>query len=247
MYNSSIGRVDVMRKVLGDGKLLLNEEFIRDVTLRPLHIREVFSSFSLICRSTPKNTRKEVSNMNISQNIVKSSFLNHSKLTTRKLVLAAIFVAMSIILTRVGSIMLFGGAVRLGFGRIPIVLSSILLGPLAGGLTGLVSDLIGFMLNPMGGAFHPGFTLSATLTGIIPGLVVAIASKNKFSLLNITIANVLVSLIVSLGLNTLWLTQLLGQAFFVLLPWRIVSSGILTVISIFIIFTLSKYFKHVKV
>ncbi|MGV8153978.1 MAG: folate family ECF transporter S component [Alkaliphilus sp.] len=184
--------------------------------------------------------------MNTSQTVIKSSLFNHSKLSTRKLVLAAIFVAMNIILTRVGSIMLFGGAIRLGFGRVPIVLSSILLGPLAGGLTGIVSDLIGFMLNPMG-AFHPGFTLSAAVTGIIPGLVVVFASKNKFSLLNISIANILVYLVVSLGLNTLWLTQLLGRAFFVLLPWRIVAHGIVTVISIFIIFTLSKYFKHIKV
>lgn len=219
---------------------------IRGVTLRPLHIREVLSSFSLICRSTPKNKRKEVSNVNTSQTAIKSSLFNHSKLTTRKLVLAAIFVAMNIILTRVGSIMIFGGTVRLGFGRVPIVLSSILLGPLAGGLTGFISDIIGFMLNPMGGAFHPGFALSATLTGIIPGLIVAIASKNKFSLINITIANVLVSLIVSLGLNTLWLTHLQGRAFLVILPLRVVSTGIITAVSIFIVFTLSKYFKHVK-
>lgn len=181
--------------------------------------------------------------MAISHKSTKSGFIAQSRLSTRKLVMASLLSGLTIILTRYGSIMLAGGSIRLGFGNLPIILSGILLGPIAGAMTGVVSDLLGVLILSQGG-FHPGFTISAALTGLIPGLIVAINNKKKFSLLNIVIANVLVYIIISLGLNTLWLTQLIGKSFFVLLPARAMAQGIVTVITVFLIYFLSKFFKY---
>ena len=166
-----------------------------------------------------------------------------NRITTRKLVIASILCSISVVLTRFFSVMIMENTVRLGFGNIPIILSGMLLGPFAGALTGIVGDIVGVIISPMG-SFHPGFTLSGALTGIIPGLIVAINSKNKFSLPKNIASHIIIYIFISLGLNTYWLSQLMGRAFMVMLPSRAIGGGITSVISIIVIGILSKYLKH---
>jgi ECF transporter S component (folate family) len=94
----------------------------------------------------------------------------------KQLVLSSMLIALSIILTRVLSIQLLP-TVRYSFGKIPIFIAGILLGPVWGGLVGALSDIIGYMLNPMGPYFF-GFSLSAALAGILPPLLLR-SSKRK--------------------------------------------------------------------
>ncbi|MFP4017550.1 MAG: folate family ECF transporter S component, partial [Halanaerobiales bacterium] len=94
--------------------------------------------------------------------------------STRRMVYLSFLIALSIILTRVFSLRIAIGGVegiRIGFGALPIILASVLFGPLAGGIVGAVSDVLGFFINPMG-AYMPHFTLTAFLTGFIPGFIV---------------------------------------------------------------------------
>ncbi|MCT4597025.1 MAG: folate family ECF transporter S component [Vallitalea sp.] len=104
----------------------------------------------------------------------------HKGINTKVLIVSGLLIAISIILTRVFGIMVpVAGvsALRISFGMIPVYIASFLFGPLMGGLVGMISDLIGFMLNPMGGAYFPGFTLSAILIGIIPGLLMKLVKR----------------------------------------------------------------------
>lgn len=176
-------------------------------------------------------------NISLQKSITKST---SNRLSTKTLVLAAIFASMNIILTRVGSIMLFGGSVRFGFGNVPLILSGLVLGPVAGAMTGLVGDLLGVIINSHGAAIHPGFTLSAILTGALPGIVAALSRKKKSSLFNVILSNLSILILVSLVLNTYWLSQLQGKAYLVLLPARAISSIIITVITIVITYPLAK-------
>lgn len=116
--------------------------------------------------------------------------MKKNKITTKHLVAASLLTAISIILTRVFSIMIpIAGvqALRIGFGGIPIMIAGILFGPIVGALTGVTADLVGFMINPMG-AYFPGFTLTAALSGFIPGLLYHYLykrdSKANFSIIN---------------------------------------------------------------
>ncbi len=168
-------------------------------------------------------------------------------LSTKSLVIASFFVGINIVLSRVGAIMLFNSSVRLSFGNIPLVLSGLLLGPVAGLMTGVVSDVLGFLINSHGGAYHPGFTISAGLTGLIPGLIMiwsASIGKSKFSLTNVILANVLIYLFISGFLNTVWLTHLLGTGFWVLFPARLASHGIVTIINTALTYALVKSFQR---
>lgn len=162
-------------------------------------------------------------------------------ISTRVLVLASIFVAMNIILSRLGAIMLFNGSVRFSFGNIPLIVSGLVLGPVVGAMTGGIADLLGFFINSHGGAFHPGFTLSSILTGIIPGVIALLfPTGKKYSLLSVISSNISILIIVSLLLNTYWLSQLQGAAYLVLLPTRAVTSIIITVLNILITYPLVK-------
>lgn len=92
--------------------------------------------------------------------------------------LAAVNVVLGLVTS--GFTISFGGiaGVKIGLGGLPIILAGILLGPLAGGVVGIVSDLVGFLLVPMG-PYMPHFTLTAALTGIIPCLVLKLTNGKR--------------------------------------------------------------------
>lgn len=183
--------------------------------------------------------------MGISQNETLRALIR-GRMTTKKLVMASFLAALNIILTRFASIMLAGGTIRLGFGSIPLVFSGMLLGPLAGALTGIISDLLGVLILSQG-AFHPGFTLSSALTCVIPGLVAMICPQKRFSFITIGASNLLVYIIVSLGLNSYWLSQLYGTGFLALIPGRALAQGIVSVISTFLLYGLGKSIKDINI
>jgi len=171
---------------------------------------------------------------------------NSGRISTKVLVMASFFVGINIILSRIGAIMLFNNSVRMSFGNVPLIISGIILGPLAGLMTGVVSDLLGFLINSHGGAYHPGFTISAGLTGLIPGLIVLAGARfgfQKFSLSTVVASNVLVYLLISGFFNTLWLTHLLGTGFWVLFPARLASHGLVTVVNTMLVYAVVKSFQ----
>ena len=94
--------------------------------------------------------------------------------TIQNMVIVALLVAMSIILSRFSLMIPFFGypSVRFSVTSIPIFLASALFGPVLGACAGFMSDLISFALSTAGGPYYPGFTLNAVIAGAIPGWVV---------------------------------------------------------------------------
>src|SRR3712207_6616484 len=86
---------------------------------------------------------------------------------TKKMVMIGSFIAIEIILTRFLSIQT--PIIRFGFGFIPLSFSAMLFGPAAGAITGALAEIMGMMLFPKG-AYFPGFTVSAALSGAIYGM-----------------------------------------------------------------------------
>lgn len=123
-------------------------------------------------------------------------------LRTNVIVKAGFLATVSVVLTRFFSLMLLLGglpALRVGFGSIPLIMAGMMFGPVVGGITGVVSDIVGYMINPMGGAFFPGFTLSAALYGIISGLLFKKIKIQNFKV-NFNIINALVMIVFGIGL-----------------------------------------------
>ncbi len=103
---------------------------------------------------------------------------------TIRLALAAALMGLSIVLTRAGSVLIpIGGVpvIRIGFGTLPIVLVSLMCGPIWGGLAGAGSDLIGAFAFPLGSYFF-GYTISAALQGILPWVLLKVFHRHHRAL-----------------------------------------------------------------
>ncbi len=154
---------------------------------------------------------------------------------TRKLVMISCFIALNIILTRFLSIQT--PFLRIGFAFLPISLCAMLYGPVVGGVSAVIADILGMFLF-VGGAFHYGFTISAFLSGTIYGLFLYKRPKTFF---NVLVPVFLILTVVDLGLNTFWLKDLYNKGFLVLLPQRAIKAAIMLPIQTTLITVFWKY------
>lgn len=143
---------------------------------------------------------------------------NRYSTNLRNLISASLLAAIAVILTRFFGVPL--GIFRISLGTIPIMLSGIALGPIFGLATGAVADLVGVLINLQGGAYFPGFTLTAALVGFLPGFLLR---KRKPTLTNLAIAIGITELLCHILLNTLWVGMITGKAYIALLPTRVYS------------------------
>jgi ECF transporter S component (folate family) len=149
----------------------------------------------------------------------------------RRAAFTALFIAMSVVLTRFASLRIAIAGVegiRIGLGSLPNIMAGMLMGPLYGGISGAAADVIGFMLSPMGG-YMPHFTLTSALMGALPGLIMAAFRKsgaaNRLPEGYQIAASVTVGmLVVSWGLTPYFLHTLFGLPWAAMMPPRIVAA-----------------------
>jgi len=150
------------------------------------------------------------------------------KISSHKITTMGLLIALSIILTRVASLRIAIGGVegiRIGLGKLPIILGGVIFGPLAGGLIGAFSDLLGYFINPIG-VYMPHFTLTSALTGIIPATILVLMKKNEPTIFDLGIVITVGQVITSIILIPYLLNILFGLPWKVLMPPRIISEPI---------------------
>lgn len=150
------------------------------------------------------------------------------KRSTVTLVYMAMFIALNMVLTRVLGIPM--GPYRIAFGPVAIIMAGLWLGPVCGGICGLLSDVLGCFVS--GYAPNPLITISAILWGVIPGLsdriIPAAAKKGRAAAICLSIA--LSGLIGSIGFTTAGLVLILGYNFYAIFPGRVVQTAIIVVL-----------------
>jgi ECF transporter S component (folate family) len=133
-------------------------------------------------------------------------------------------IALEIILTRFLSINL--PIVRIGFGFLPVAMSGMLFGPVWAGLGYVVGDILGMLIFPSG-AYFPGFTLSAFLTGTLYGIFFY---NKEITLKRSFVASITVLTLITVCLNTVWLSIMMGKGVYALLPPRIVEACFMVIV-----------------
>ena len=123
---------------------------------------------------------------------------------TRYLVMAALFIALSIVFARLFSIRVSEG-LRISFGDTPIIMAGLLLGPIWGMIVGIMADIVGFIVAPLG-TYIPGLTLTSALIGLIPGLLVKYVFKKNIAV--VVIVAVLIDMLLVNGLLKTWFLAL---------------------------------------
>ena len=93
--------------------------------------------------------------------------MSEHKITLRQLAVSALLIALDVVFTRVLAINT--PLMKIGLGFAAAAISAMLYGPAWAALTAALGDFVGALLFPTG-AYFPGFTLTAALTGLIFGL-----------------------------------------------------------------------------
>ncbi|MGN1195470.1 MAG: folate family ECF transporter S component [Acutalibacteraceae bacterium] len=139
------------------------------------------------------------------------------------LVCCALLIALQVVLSRFLSFQTWN--LKIGFSFVPVVLAARLFGPVGAMLVYGIGDVIGTFMFPVG-AYFPGFTLSAVLSGLIYGLFLykkggsfvffgkKDGKESKGSeIIRIVGAVGLIQLICSFLLNSLWISIAYGAPF----------------------------------
>lgn len=146
----------------------------------------------------------------------------------KKMVYSSFLITLSIILTRVLSLRFAIGGVegiRIGFGSLPIIFGGVMLGPVAGGTIGALSDILGYFINPIG-AYMPHFTLTSFLTGFIPGVLIFFVFNKKITYFSLLVAIASGQIISSVLLVPLFLEILFEVPFKVTVVPKIIGETI---------------------
>lgn len=164
---------------------------------------------------------------------MKELYLNSLKefATPRNLTLCGLMCALAIVLNLTVRIDL-GNYIRISFSGLANRIVEFILGPIIGCIFGAVTDILNFIVKPVG-AFFPGFTFDKMLEGLIFGMILY---KKPLSIPRVFSAQLLVKLIINCGFNTLWMCVLYGQTVKAILPLRLVKNAIMLPIDTLITF-----------
>lgn len=151
------------------------------------------------------------------------------KIDAKQIVMLGLLVAMEIILSRFLAVST--PVVKISFAFLPVAMAAICYGPVWGAACAATADIIGALLFPVG-AFFPGFTLTAALVGAVYGLLLY---RNPDKVWRVVVAVLVINIGLNLGLDTLWLSIILGKSAFALLPVRIVKCLIMIPVQILLV------------
>ncbi|MDR2089359.1 MAG: folate family ECF transporter S component [Clostridiales Family XIII bacterium] len=146
---------------------------------------------------------------------------NKKTLPLSGMVAIALLMALDIILTRLLSINT--PTLRISLSFLPVALISAAYGPLWAGAACVMDDVIGATLFPTG-AFFPGFTLTALLTGLTFAVFL---HRRPVTWKRTLPAAAIVCLFYNLCLDSFWLYIIMGKGFLALLPTRAVKAAVM--------------------
>ena len=166
----------------------------------------------------------------------------HELKKTKVLAVTAMLIAIGVILDFCFSLQLTE-SIKIGVSGIPNELTSMMFGPIVGGIMGGIGDILKFLIKPTGAYFF-GFTLNAILGPVIYG-VFLYQRPVRFG--RILAAKITVSLLVNLLLGTWWLTILYGSGFIAILPARLIKQIVSVPIDSVIFYLIAKALERSKV
>ncbi len=156
-----------------------------------------------------------------------------SRIPVRTIVYLGVLTALEIVLSRFLSLNAWN--LKIGFSFVPVALAGMLFGPLGGGIVGALGDFLGAVLFPIG-PYFPGFTLTAFLTGAVFGLFLH-KERTALPVLGAVAIN---QLLLSLLLNSLWISILYGSPYWPLLGTRVVQCAILAPVQFVVLLLLGR-------
>ena len=131
---------------------------------------------------------------------------------------------------------------EVGFDFLAVAAIGYLCGPWVAGLSGIVTDLLGYILRP-NGPYFPGWTLSAILVGVLYELWLY---RRPIKLWRVVLCKLNMVLLFNFLLTPLWLHITYGQSFVVLSSLRLVKNVIKFPLDILLLMLVLKTCERVR-
>ena len=138
------------------------------------------------------------------ENTVKKTNSAKKFFSPRRICAMAMLIALQIVLARFLGWQVPEG-LRISFESIPVLIAGMWLGPLAGLIVGVISDVLGTIISGYGVYFVP-LAITPIVNGVLPPLIFRYVLKNNVSVVKCVIVLVITQLIASMLLGTLDLT-----------------------------------------
>ena len=156
--------------------------------------------------------------------------------TLKAMVVTAMLIALNLILDRVR--IQISPELRIGVGFLTSAIIGMMFGPVMGMIAGGLTDILSLLFYPTG-AYFPGFTVTAIFAGFVYGVVLFKAPRGV-TILRALIARGTINLFGNILLNTLWLSMIGGDAFWVLLPARFIKNIVMLPFEVLLLYAVAK-------
>lgn len=168
-----------------------------------------------------------------------------NRLSTTQIAISGLLIAITVVMSY-QNIYIFGprsGRVTLRF--IPMIYSSILLGPRLGLIIGGVSDpLIYFLTLGSPGLYFPGYMLTNMLVGFFPGFIIKKESeKNTLTLILKLLLITVIAFAITIFLDSYWLQITRGKGYWYYVISRSIPNVIQSVITFVTLYVLTTRIK----
>ncbi len=157
----------------------------------------------------------------------------------------AMLTALEVVLSRLVPVV-SSQQIKVSFAFLPVAIAAYLYGIKGGALVAGVSDVIGALMFPVG-EFFPGFTVTAILVGVCFGFFLGKSFDGKLNaFLRSFIPVMITQLVLSLGLNTFWISYMYHSPYLGVLVPRIVQTVVMIVVQSAIIPLFTEAFSKIR-
>ena len=141
-----------------------------------------------------------------------------------------------------GMLVLNTNLIKIGFSTFPVFVAAVLYGPAAAGIVGGLTDVLGYIIAPVGGAYIPCFTLNMIIIGALYGIVLY---KENIKIPRLVVVEVVITVIVSIILGTLWFRLFYGTDIMTSFTTRAVKGFVTLPINVAVNFALYKAISNI--
>ena len=153
-----------------------------------------------------------------------------SKLKSVKyLALMGVFIALKIVASKL--YFPVSENLKVGFGFVLLAIESSILGPVAGALSAIITDNLGFFLGG-GGVYFAGYTLTPVLACFVWSCFLY---KQKITVVKIVIAKLINSLFVNVVVGSLWSSMLYGKGYIFYFTKSLIKNSLLFPIEVILL------------
>ncbi|ALB28349.1 folate family ECF transporter S component [Companilactobacillus heilongjiangensis] len=163
-----------------------------------------------------------------------------SVISVQEVTWMALLIALQMVLSKLS----FGSnTLKVGFSFIAIGLLGYYFGPFKAAIANVLADVIGHSVLSAGSAFFLGFTFSALVAGAIYGFMLY---NHKVTIWRSFLTVLLITVIVNIGLNTLWIHMMTNVPYVTLLVPRLVKEAFSLVYQTGLLYIVLKWIDNSK-